>query len=309
MQKYINKLLFRARLEFDQFMTARALLDFIFQIITGPGALVDNLFSGSDNDLAHKVAEFDPAEQHSKGLDLFWVSSDLQQLGPEIQDFVTDAQQYGLYSDSGVPVSPTTLLRLFAVCREVDIGNNFHHQFQDEFSIEDRVFERYARIWFLHSEAEQFDLNKGEVIRFYVNEFIPAIHAYANRRSPWLSEEQFYLQELNHVVVSANFALDPPSRLCTADRPKATSFTATVCVAGQSQSLQVSLPLFRLLNRIRGGYRPTRYDRNTTVMLDDFISRLSRHAKTTSKLLFSGPSVDTLEVRRLAEDFYKMEFR
>lgn len=306
-QHYINKLLFRARLEFDQFMTARALLDFIYHIVIGPGSLVDNLFSKADNDLADKVAAFDPAECHSKKLDLFSVTSRLRPYGNELKNFIETARDFGLYVRSGTEPSPTTLLRFFAICREVDLGNNFHQQFRVDFDRDHGAFDKYARIWLLHSSEDKFTANKSELIKFYMQDFIPAILTYANRRSPWLSKSQFYLQELNGIVVSANFRLKQPSRPMRFRLNKTTWFTATVSAEGQPVELQVSLPLFNLLSEILRGYRPTRYDKNTTVMLDDFIARLSQLATASSKLVFSGPDSRTIEIERLDEDIFQME--
>ncbi|WP_218975363.1 DNA phosphorothioation-dependent restriction protein DptF, partial [Salmonella enterica] len=48
-QESLIGLLLKARLIKDQFLTARALLDFIFQLLAADGYLFDNLFAGSDN--------------------------------------------------------------------------------------------------------------------------------------------------------------------------------------------------------------------------------------------------------------------
>lgn len=59
----------KARLAKDQFVTARGLLDLLHHVLTGPGYLFDNLFAGGDNELAARLAAFDPALLHTRELD------------------------------------------------------------------------------------------------------------------------------------------------------------------------------------------------------------------------------------------------
>ena len=67
-QDVIIDLLFKTRLMKDQFLTARALLDFIFHLLAGPAYLFDNLFQKGDNELANIIAEFDPSSKRTKKL-------------------------------------------------------------------------------------------------------------------------------------------------------------------------------------------------------------------------------------------------
>ena len=76
-QDVIIDILFKARLMRDQFLTARALLDFIFNLLAGPNYLFDNLFLGSDNELSLKILDFDPANTRSKQLDKFILARSL----------------------------------------------------------------------------------------------------------------------------------------------------------------------------------------------------------------------------------------
>ncbi|TNY94550.1 DNA phosphorothioation-dependent restriction protein DptF, partial [Vibrio parahaemolyticus] len=71
-QKNIIALLLKARLIKDQFLTARALLDFVFQILAmEEGYLFDNLFSGADNELLEHIQSFDPSNIHTRKIDEF----------------------------------------------------------------------------------------------------------------------------------------------------------------------------------------------------------------------------------------------
>lgn len=70
-QEAIITTLFKTRLFKDQFITTRALLDLLHQLLTGEGYLFDNFFMGGSNELAQKIAEFDPALLHTHAIDQF----------------------------------------------------------------------------------------------------------------------------------------------------------------------------------------------------------------------------------------------
>jgi DNA phosphorothioation-dependent restriction protein DptF len=72
-RKRICTLLFYAHLKFDQFLTARTVLDFVYQILIGKGSLFDNLFCGKGSDLFDSLRMLDPCHARSKSLDLFQV--------------------------------------------------------------------------------------------------------------------------------------------------------------------------------------------------------------------------------------------
>ncbi|MBB1383240.1 DNA phosphorothioation-dependent restriction protein DptF, partial [Shewanella sp. SR41-2] len=92
-QQVIIELLFKARLMRDQFLTARALLDFIHELLVGDGYLFENLFSGGDNELANKIEGFDPGHYRTKEIDRFILAYDL---GLPNVDFTEFKQQAGI---------------------------------------------------------------------------------------------------------------------------------------------------------------------------------------------------------------------
>mgnify|MGYP005846491303 CR=1 FL=1 len=73
----IVQLLLSARLRFDQFLSARALLDFVHHLISGPGLLFDNLFVTGHNDLSDIISHFDPCTIRSRRIDQFLIQHPL----------------------------------------------------------------------------------------------------------------------------------------------------------------------------------------------------------------------------------------
>ena len=86
-QQVIIRTLLKVRLKYEQFLTARTLLDFVHQLLTGPGHLFDNLFTSKATELAKALAHFDPCTIRSKDIDLFLVQKSLNIANPEFNAF------------------------------------------------------------------------------------------------------------------------------------------------------------------------------------------------------------------------------
>ena len=129
-RKRIVHLLLSARLKFDHFLSARALLDFVHHLITGRGLLFDNLFVAGHNDLSDVISHFDPCSVRSRLIDQFLIQHPLG-----IREEAFDEFQKSVFEGFGVSnIDSVGWLRFFYLFRDVDIGNNFHKTFQMEFS-------------------------------------------------------------------------------------------------------------------------------------------------------------------------------
>lgn len=76
-EKVLDVLL-HAHLRYDQFLTARTVLDFVYRILTGDGYLFDNIFRLSGSDLLDALQKLDPCTMRSKRLDLFRIRTKLE---------------------------------------------------------------------------------------------------------------------------------------------------------------------------------------------------------------------------------------
>ncbi len=72
-QNVIIRTLLKLRLKNDYFLTARTILDFIHQLLTGPHYLFDNLFASQKTDLFKALRRFDPCAIRSREIDLFLI--------------------------------------------------------------------------------------------------------------------------------------------------------------------------------------------------------------------------------------------
>ncbi|MFT6777455.1 MAG: DNA phosphorothioation-dependent restriction protein DptF [Paraglaciecola sp.] len=278
-QKTIVDLLFKARLMRDQFLTARSLLDFIFILLTGPGYLFENLFSGSDNELANKIIDFDPAHLRTKKIDRFILVNDLALPDDEFQVFKDSLKTLGIVNLT----NSHSYVRLFYVLKGGDFANNFHHNFSQDFN--ETLIEQYIKIYRLHRDYDDTLEYKKLLKDFYNNTLRAAIRNYNNRNAPKLDKDCYLISEFNGYQLVAKLDIKLDSKSITNVTPKSSSsFTACIKVEDESLLVPVNINLLNLMLKIVDGYRPNKHDKNTVVLLDELLEEIARVAKRVSTL-------------------------
>ncbi|HGM7840040.1 TPA: DNA phosphorothioation-dependent restriction protein DptF [Serratia marcescens] len=282
--------LFKARLMKDQFVTTRALLDFVHHLLMGPGYLFDNLFTGTENDLIKKVADFDPARLHTYEIDQFILRYELGLVDPELDDFLTTLDKLHIKFDRQYVKSgdATSLVRLFWLLQYESLGNDYHRKFSEFFN--ESVFERYSEIWHLHKNYTASSEQKKLLNRFYSSELVAGIQRYANRKAPELSmqKEEFFLGEFGGVKMTAPLALKPDwDAIRNKNTAHPTGFDIHLKLGQNSLGpIRIGLNLFELLNKLNNGYRPNKYDKNAIVLLDEIVELIAKQAKPSSEIKF-----------------------
>jgi DNA phosphorothioation-dependent restriction protein DptF len=278
-QRTIVDLLFKARLMRDQFLTARSLLDFIFILLTGPGYLFENLFSGSDNELANKIIEFDPAHLRTKKIDRFILVNDLALPDDQFQVFKDSLKTLGIVNLT----NSHSYLRLFYVLKSGDFANNFHLNFSEDFN--ETLIEKYIKIYQLHRDYEDTPEKKKLIKDFYNNTLRTSIRKYNNRNAPKLDKNHYLISELNGYQMVAKLDVKLDSKAITNFPPKSSSsFTACIKVDDVPLTVPVNINLLNLMQKIVDGYRPNKHDKNTVVLLDELIEELSQVANRVTTL-------------------------
>lgn len=278
-QKTIIELLFKARLMRDQFLTARALLDFIFMLLAGPGYLFDNLFSGGDNELANKIIEFDPAHLRTKKIDRFILANDLHLPDQEFTEFKESLKSLGIETlDSSL-----SYLRLFYILKGGHFSNDYHAKFEQDFN--ESLIEQYINVYQLHRDFENSTEHKRQIKDFYNNTLRTAIRKYNNRNAPNLDKSHYLISELNGFQLVSELEIKADLKSISNFLPKSSaSFTAFIKVQERSLAIPVNINLLRLMKRIADGYRPNKHDKNTVVLLDELIDEIAQVANQVSTL-------------------------
>ncbi len=273
--------LFKVRLIKDQFITARALLDFIYQLLLGNKYLPDNLFGTSDNELIQRMGDFDPALLHSRALDQFVLRYELRLPNLELSAFVDSMREKGLMLEfkGVVEGGSATLVRLFYLLRDLSIGNDFHHQFSEDF--EETLLDGYSKVWLLHNDYDGSNEAKMALRPFYSNELIGAIYRYANRNAPWLQKGEVFLGKAGALQLAAPIEVKVDfASIRNNTSPSVSRFWASLKVSDKElEPIAINLNLFELIFKLNRGYRPNKYDKNAVVLLDELIEKVREVAK------------------------------
>lgn len=272
-QKNIIDLLFKARLMRDQFLTARALLDFIFMLLAGSGYLFDNLFFGGDNELAKKIIEFDPAHLRTKKIDRFILANDLHLPDQEFTEFKESLKSLGIETlDSSL-----SYLRLFYILKGGRFSNDYHVKFEQDFN--DPLIEEYIKIFQLHRDFNNSSEHKKQIKNFYNSTIRTAIIKYNNRNATNLGKSQFLISELNGFQLVSELEIKADLKSISNYVPKSSaSFTAFIKVGEYSLVITININLLRLMKKISEGYRPNKHDKNSVVLLDELIDEITQVA-------------------------------
>ena len=298
-QDVIIDLLFKARLMKDQFLTARALLDFIFHLLAGPGYLFDNLFKKGDNELSNIISDFDPSIKRTQKIDKFILSHSLQLPDTEFEAYKTALTDLDIRRGQ----KAESYLRLFYLLRKSDYGNEYNKQFTNDF--DEHLIDNYSEVWHLHTSFENTTEQKEKLRQFYRHTAINAIHKYNNRNAPKLAKGEFFISEHNGYFLASSLELKADIKTINNTYEKDTSFfTAYFRVGDKTLSLMVNINLLNLMQRIVAGYRPNKHDKNTVVLLDELVEEITDIANSEDTLYIVGKGQELYKITNVDnEDF------
>jgi DNA phosphorothioation-dependent restriction protein DptF len=280
-QKVIIELIFSARISEDQFVTTRALLDFIFCILTGKGFLFDNLFAGGENELLQSISKFDPAAKRSKLIDEFVLHRALGFEDQEYKKFVDELQQrYRLLSE----VSPLSELRLVYLSKNSLLQNEYPKKFIKEFGSEGEIL--YREMWELHNIFDGDKDQRKSIKSFYDTVIFPAIAIYANRNAPHLTKDEFYLSSHGGYDLASEIELGVSYNLIQSTSSKDIHVFSLFLEANEERlvPVQINVNLLTLMLEIVCGYRPNKYDKGSVVILDDLVSKIAIQASSADQI-------------------------
>ncbi|MGM0937341.1 MAG: DNA phosphorothioation-dependent restriction protein DptF [Pseudomonadota bacterium] len=297
-QETIITTLFKVRLIKDQFITTRALLDLLYQLLVGDNYLFDNLFLAKDNELIQRIADFDPALIHTHAIDQFVLRYEMDILDVELDLFKVELAKLGIiFNDSQQTLGQAaSLIRLFYIIKDYDLGNNYHQKFRGDF--EDRLLDHYASVWLQHSQYLGDSGRQQELREFYVGILIPAIFAYANRNTAGLSIRELSLGQFGQCHVTAPIALKADYEAIKLKHvQKHDYFSAYLKINNKPlEPININLNFFELICKLNNGYRPNKYDKNSIVLLEEVVEQIRVIAKKSAILNYYE-----------GDDYYRLE--
>lgn len=301
-QKVLVELLLKIRLFRNQFITARTFLDLIYELITKKDYLFNNLFSCNENEILEKAIEFDPSRLRTKSIDRFLIAYELKSLSLDFDNFknsLTTELMIKELSDS------TSYIRLFYILKFLDIGNNYHQKFTNDFT--EKLLIDYLEVYRQHT---YYDAVRSRAIlrNFYNKELVSAIRGYMNKKAPYLGDDQFLIVEYGSYKVISHLKLSPDFSAIEKNKSHKGKGYFAVYIRikdfSENQSdpiltFNVDINLYELLSRLRAGFRPNKNDRSVVVMLNELVNRLLNFANQSNQLNFQS---DSREIKFIRED-------
>ncbi|WP_170801276.1 DNA phosphorothioation-dependent restriction protein DptF [Stutzerimonas stutzeri] len=278
-QRVIINTLLKARLFNDQFVTARALLDFFHHLLISEGYLFDNLFASTDNELVQRILAFDPARLRYRELDDFAMRLGLGLSDADFETYVQSLEEYGISELD----SPASYIRLFFLLQYSELGNNYHQRFASCFR--DLSLCRYARFWSLHNTmAAEGAINpsSANILRkeFYRDTFVEALTRYINRNARSLRKRHLLIGRRGDFDLAAHIEIHPDfARASKFVSHDINHFNAFFTANGREMpSVKVSAGLLDLMHRINSGYRPSKHDKSVIVILEEIVESIIERA-------------------------------
>ncbi|SFG68806.1 DNA phosphorothioation-dependent restriction protein DptF [Neptunomonas qingdaonensis] len=285
-QRVIVDALMKARLIKDQFMTSRALLDFLHHLLTSPNYLFDNLYAATDNELSQRIVGFDPANIRTKQIDHFILELKLELIDrdSEFNEFRNEIKKIGILNR----LEPQSYIRLFHMLKGSDFANGYHQRFDADFS--NTLLEQFARIWKLH-DGYNDDSSKDDnnaLQHFYSDVLLDGLRRYMNRRAPDLRRGLYFLAEYNQIKVVTALKIKLNFSAIADDRAHhSATFNAYMKVGGTAlPALIIGINLYELLIKLKAGYRPNKHDKSTVLILDELVDQITHEANQESTLFF-----------------------
>ncbi|ALH94678.1 DNA phosphorothioation-dependent restriction protein DptF [Acinetobacter equi] len=303
-QKVLIELLLKIRLFRNQFITARTFLDLIYELITKKDYLFNNLFLCNENEILEKAIEFDPSRLRTKTIDRFVIAYELNTLTDDFDAFkqiLSEEWYIKNLSDSN------SYIRLFYILKFLNLGNNYHKKFTDDFS--ENLLLAYLDIYRHHT---YYDAVKSRLVlrNFYNKELLNAIRGYINKKVPYLEDDQFLIAEYGNYKVVSHLNLTPDFSAIEKKQPKNGKgyFNVYIRIKDFSENesdptveFSIDINLYELLSRLRAGYRPNKNDRSVVVILNEIVNRLLNFANKSNKINFKS---NLNEIKFIREDEY-----
>lgn len=290
-QGVLVELLLKVRLFRNQFITARTFLDLIHELITKKDYLFNNLFSCNENEILEKVIEFDPSRLRTKMIDRFLIAYELNSLSDDFEEFKVALRSELLIKDLS---DSNEYIRLFYILKLLDLGNNYHKKFSDDF--EESLLIDYLEIYRHHLYYDA--VRSRPVLRnFYNKEIISSLRGYINKKAPYLKDNQFLIAEyddykvISHLKISPNFNRIKESKPCNGKG----FFDVHIFIEGFTESemepdfkFSMDINLYKLFRNLKEGYRPHRNEQSIVVVMNEIINRLINFATLSNKINFKS---------------------
>jgi len=297
-QDSIINLLIQSNLKYDQFLTVRSLLDFIYVLLKGPKLLINQIFENDSNEIIKNIKKDDPILNRSFIIDKFILERKSSKSDDKLDEFINDFNRLceKTILDS---ICPFTLIRTFYLFKDLNISNNFHKDFIEYFN--NHSLHDFIELLSIHKRYK--NNHKKRVKQFY-EDAVSSIYIYINKNFPDLVKKNFVVLSSNKdFTTSAQIKISPDwSKIENCQLKSFQYFPLYLKIDGNElkKPIDISLNMFLMISLIKNGYRPNKHDRNTIIIFEELIQSVLEHAMLSKKLAISFNN--TLKVFRKDDD-------
>jgi len=282
-QNKIVELLVTVHLKYDQFLTTRSILDLIYVLLRDPRLLIDQLFEHDSNTILENTQKEDPILFRTQHLDTFILERSNNKKDEALEKFVhqfNEKSGFQILQNNDVH----TLVRTFYLFRECECCNNYHQRFNNDFM--DSSTLQYVKL--IHAN-QNYSLKTKPILQVFYKEIKKAIFTYANKHNPSLSsKELFQFDTINGYGIATSLEITAAwSNIEGNNKHNINNFQCFLKIGEHSiEPFTVSLNMYKLILAINNGYRPNKHDRNTIIIFDEVLDKISSKLKTSRKLFF-----------------------
>lgn len=284
-QDSIIELLIAINLKYDQFLTARSLLDLVYILLTTDKLLINQLFEDETTSMMKNLKKEDPLLNRSYQLDKFILDRSSNKEDMALKTFVKEfnalcKKEILNESDS------STLIRVFYLFRNQDVSNSYHQVFSDNFNRNDKLIYDFIQLVSIHHKYEDKD---KKVVRSFYESIKQAILLYINKKDPALVKKNIVvISSKGSIQTAAPIEIKPSwSKIKDSKSIAFNSFPLFLKINGLDISEKsISLNLLSMINLINDGYRPNKHDRNTIVLFDELVQTITTRASQSDEIIF-----------------------
>jgi len=282
-QTSIVELLVTVHLKYDQFLTTRGIIDFIYTILKGPNLLINQLFDDESNSIIQNIKKEDPILFRTKLLDTFILERSSNKSDDALDAFINEFN-----SICKRPIlngkDSETLIRTFFLFRDSECSTNHHQRFAKDY--DDEATLKFIQ---LVSASNNDVSGKKVILKNFHKEIRNAIFAYTNKHAPQLTDKSlFTFAYLNgfHISTHAKILQDTEA-LKNISSKAINHFQYAIKVNDISiEPITVSLSMYKMILTINDGYRPNKHDRNSIIIFEELLEKISDKVKISDELVF-----------------------
>ncbi len=282
LQNEIINLLILSNLKYDQFLTIRSLLDFIYILLKGPNLLVNQIFEDTSNDIIKNIKKEDPILKRSFLLDKFILERFSSKKDDSLNRFIDEFND--LFKKEILDSKcPFTLIRTFFIFKEMEISNNYHKNFLKDFDNAELI--NFVELISIHRDYREE--HRKRVKEFY-EKAIKAIYIFINKNYPDLVKKSFVvLSSDKELTISAYAKILPNWNIIKSSKTDSFRyFPFYLKINGEEleKEIHITLNMYLMINLINNGYRPNKHDRNTIIIFEELIESVLESAVHSDKL-------------------------